>query len=179
MFKDEARNDYFNWLYDIACADRFSNELSYRKLLIYLHTREFTYVIEKDKSRAADGVDLRCRFAQEISDMRVVEWLSGPCSVLEMMVALSLRCEETIMDDPKFGNRTSQWFWRMVANLGFGYMNDKRFDKKEADAIVNRFLDRRFSPNGNGGLFTIRDCEYDLRDVEIWTTMLWWLDSIM
>lgn len=179
MIKDEVINEYFNWLYNIVCADRYSDNLSYRKLLMFLHSREFTYTIKKDKSRAADGVDLRYRFAQESHRGYVSKYLDGPCSVLEMMVALSLRCEETIMDDPQFGNRTSQWFWGMIANLGLGYMNDKRFDRKEADIIIDRFLYRDFSPNGAGGLFTVRNCSQDLRDIEIWTIMLWYLDSIM
>lgn len=179
MRDEEIINEYFDWLYDIVCADRYSSDLTYRKLLMFLHDQEFTWIIKKDRNRAADGVDLRYRFAQERGYQRVPACLDKPCSVLEMMIALSLRCEETIMDDPQFGNRTGQWFWKMIVNLGLGYMNDKRFDKNEAGAIVLRLLNRDFNSDGSGGLFTIRNCEYDLRDVEIWTTMLWWLDSII
>ena len=39
------------------------------------------------------------------------------CSVLEMMVALAICCEETYMDNPNIGNRTGQWFWNMVKNI--------------------------------------------------------------
>lgn len=179
MTKDKIINEYFNWLYDLVCGDRYSDSISYKKLLDYLHSREFTYTIREDKNRAADGVDLRYRFAQEYHRGYVPNCLDGPCSILEMMVALSLRCEETIMDDPQIGNRTSQWFWSMIANLGLGYMNDKRFDREGADNIIDRFLNREFRPNGSGGLFTLRDCDQDLRDVEIWTIMLWYLDSIL
>lgn len=178
MRKDEILNEYFEWLYQLVCGDRYSNAISYKKLLAYLHRTEFTYLLSKDKNRAADGVDLRYRFSKERYHGHVPSCLDGPCSILEMMVALAIRCEETIMDDPKIGDRTSQWFWGMVTNMGLGYMSDNRFDEHVAKEIIDRFLNRDYSQNGRGGLFTVRNCEYDLTNIEIWTQMLWFLDSI-
>ena len=65
MRKDEILNEYFEWLYRLVCGDRYSNAISYKKLLVYLHRTEFTYLLSKDKNRAADGVDLRYRFSKE------------------------------------------------------------------------------------------------------------------
>lgn len=178
MRKDEILNEYFEWLYRLVCGDRYSNAISYKKLLAYLHRTEFTYLLSKDKNRAADGVDLRYRFSKERYHGHVPSCLDEPCSILEMMVALAIRCEETIMDDPKIGDRTSQWFWGMVTNMGLGYMSDNRFDEHVAKEIIDRFLNRDYSQNGRGGLFTVRNCEYDLTNIEIWTQMLWFLDSI-
>ena len=178
MRKDEILNEYFEWLYRLVCGDRYSNEISYKKLLAYLHRTEFTYLLSKDKNRAADGVDLRYRFSKERYHGHVPSCLDGPCSILEMMVALAIRCEETIMDDPKIGDRTSQWVWGMVTNMGLGYMSDNRFDERAAKEIIDRFLNRDYSQNGRGGLFTVRNCEYDLTNIEIWTQMLWFLDNI-
>lgn len=178
MRKDEILNEYFEWLYRLVCGDRYSNSISYKKLLAYLHRTEFTYLLSKDKNRAADGVDLRYRFSKERYHGHVPSCLDGPCSIFEMMVALAIRCEETIMDDPKIGDRTSQWFWGMVTNMGLGYMSDNRFDEHVAKEIIDRFLNRDYSQNGRGGLFTVRNCEYDLTNIEIWTQMLWFLDSI-
>ena len=45
------------------------------------------------------------------------------CSVLEMMIALAIRCEEHIMDDPDVGNRTGQWFWKDVYKRQDLYMS--------------------------------------------------------
>ena len=98
--------------------------------------------------------------------------------MLEMMIALSIRCEETIMDDPRVGNRTGQWFWSMITNLGLGGMVDSQFDKRFTDETINRFLRRRYAPNGTGGLFTIKNCNRDLRTVGIWCQLCWYLDSI-
>ena len=180
MDKDGVINEYFNWLCDLVCKNKFSDTVSYRKLLMYLHDKEFTYAIKKDKSRAADGLNLRYRFSLGGYDYGYIsECLDGPCSILEMMVALAVRCEETIMDDPQIGDRTSQWFWGMITNLGFGYMNDKRFDENIADEIIDKFLNREYSPDGHGGLFVIRNCNEDLRVIEIWTQMCHYLSSLM
>lgn len=179
MKKEEVIAQYFDWLYEIVCDKRYSKEISYRKLLSYLHNTEFKYVMRKDKSRASDGVNLRYRFELACDCMPIEKYLDKPCSVLEMMIALSIRCEENIMDDPQIGNRTRQWFWGMITNLGFGNMTDDRFDRKVVDIIMEKFLTREYSPNGRGGLFTIRNCSEDMRKVEIWTQMLYYLDTMM
>lgn len=172
-------NAYFKWLYDLACGDLYAEEISYRKLLMHLHNVPFRYSILRDENRAEDGIDLRRRFAYDYSDINDAdEYLTDPCSVLEMMLALSLRCEENIMDDPDMGDRTKQWFWGMISNLGLGSMSDDQYDKRYVDHILNRFLDRDYDPDGKGGLFTVRNCEYDLRDIEIWVQLLWYLDNI-
>jgi hypothetical protein len=137
-----------------------------------------------DENRALDGIELRYRFAHykgidfypTIKD--VESYLDGPCSVLEMMVALAMRCEDTIMDDAKVGDRTKQWFWGMITSLGLGGMRDDLFDKRYVTDILERFLNREYEPNGKGGLFYIRSCDKDLRDVEIWHQLLWYLNSI-
>ena len=82
------------------------------------------------------------------------------------------------MDDPSVGDRTGQWFWKMVVNLGLGSMTDSKFNLEEAESIITRFLNREYEPDGRGGLFTVRNCECDLRDVEIWVQMMWFLDGI-
>lgn len=171
MTHDDILNDYFEWLSDTVCGTRFSDSISYKKLLMHLHNTEFRYSIPKDDNRADDGVHLRYRFAGHL-------W-PGKCSVLELMVALSIRCEEFITDDPKIGNRTSQWFWNMISSLGLNGMRDDKYDRTYVDYILDRFMDREYSPNGEGGLFTIKNCEYDMRNIEIWNQLCWYLDSIV
>ena len=137
------------------------------------------FLLPKDENRAEDGIALRYRFAYGYHSPASAEtFLDGPCSVLEMMVALAIRCEETIMDNPLIGDRTGQWFWGMIVSLGLGSMMDDRFDEDYVDFVINRFLNREYEPNGKGGLFTIKNCVQDLRDVEIWYQICWYLDSI-
>lgn len=174
MIKDR----YFDWLYDLVCEERYSKNISYRKLLGYLHDTEFRYSIPRDENRASDGVNLRWRYSDTHGFDDIPEELYGPCSVLEMMIALAIRCEENIMDDPNVGDRTGQWFWGMIVSLGLGGMTDSRYDKDFVMDTVDIFLERDYEPDGRGGLFTIRDCTRDLRDVEIWYQLCWYLDSI-
>jgi hypothetical protein len=183
MNRHDIREEYFKWLYDIVCKDRHVDGISYIKLLRQLHDTEFTYLIKRDENRAESGIDLRYRFAitegyKDISD-QVLRELDAPCSVLEMMVALALSCEENIMDDASYGNRTGQWFWAMIVSLGLGRFTDARYDRRLVNAAMSRFLNREYEPNGKGGLFTIRNCDADLREEEIWVQMCWYLDSIM
>ena len=174
---DRIKDEYFDWLYDTVCKGRAHNNTSYRKLFMFLHDIEFTFTIGKDMNRARDGVDLRYRFAMLYDDDRIMDILDGPCSVLEMMVALAVRCEETIMDDTRYGDRTGQWFWEMMSNLGIGNMFDERFDAEFVEEKISIFLDRDYTPDGKGGLFYIKGCQDDLRDVEIWTQLCWYLDK--
>lgn len=176
---DIVSNEYFEWLCTLITNQNI-NKSSYRKLLAYLHTTPFRYVIPRDENRAEDGMELRYRFAYEGTEVPCADsYLDGPCSVLEMMVALTLKCEETIMDDPSVGDRTRQWFWNMITNLGLGTMSDDNYDKRYVIEVVNRFLDRDYEPNGRGGLFFIRNTDTDLRGVEIWHQLCWYLDSIV
>ena len=175
MTHDSLIEEYFEWLCEIVYGSNYSKRISYDKLLIHLHETEFRYLIPRDRNCAEHGIYLRYRFADDLSD-----YIEGPCSVLEMMVALALRCEENIMDDPVMRNRTSQWFWEMIVNLGLGAMYDERYDEAYVDDVIKRFLNREYDPDGSGGLFRIRDVYFDadLRRVEIWHQLCWYLDSI-
>lgn len=175
----KIRDEYFKWLIELISYDRFGNT-SFIKLLTHLHETEFTYTIKKDSNREADGIDLRYRFALTMKKYPDAElYLDGPCSVLEMMVGLANRCEETIMDDTRYGDRTDQWFWQMINSLGLGSMYDELYDEAYVSSCIITFLKRRYSPDGRGGLFTIRGCKHDLRKVEIWYQLNWYLDTIV
>jgi len=179
MTEKSLNIEYFDWMYRLVCDRRHS---SYRQLLYFLNNVDFRYSIDMDGNREEDGIDLRYRFGNEnsLNSAVIATFLDNhPCSVLEMMIALAIRCEEHIMDDPDIGNRTGQWFWNMVKNLGLQRMRDDIFDEEFVNDVIERFLDREYEPNGKGGLFTVEHCKYDLRSVEIWYQMCWYLDEII
>ena len=131
--QDVVENEYFEWLYNYVCKNKVHSKISYRNLLMMLHETEFIFSIPNDENRAVDGENLRYRFELEFEEregMGLPCKITGPCSVLEMMIALAIRCEETIMDDPLYGDRTAQWFWRMMSNLGLGLMTDDIYDRE-------------------------------------------------
>ena len=180
MRHDKLHDEYFEWLCNKVSGCRDNSR--YTQLFEYLFNKEFTYILDMDENRFKDGIELRYRFAYEenYSDDDISNsFKREPCSVLEMMVALALRCEETIMDDPTLGNRTGQWFWGMIASLGLGSMSDDKYDKAYVNAIISRFLSRDYEPNGKGGLFTVKNCEQDMRDIEIWHQLCLYLNSIV
>lgn len=177
MSKMRIQNEYLNWMTDLI-FDR--KHIDYSKLLEYLNGLEFQYILPMDGNRAEDGINLRYRFGYEHSypDAMIASYLDDrPCSVLEMLIALSHRCEEQIMNDPEIGDRTSQWFWDMINSLGLDSMDNANFDDKYIDNVIFRFMDRKYEKNGKGGLFTIEDCRYDMRSVEIWYQMNWYIDK--
>lgn len=179
--KDRLENKYFEYLYNWMCDDRFGDDISYKKLFTHLHMTDFTYSIYKDKNRAEDGLSLRYNICRAIKAEQLYNneyYLNKPCSVLEMLIALAVKCED-IMDDLEYGDRTTQWFWGMINNLGLGAMYDSRFDKEYVEKCIKRFLTRTYKPDGRGGLFTIRNCESDLREVEIWYQLCWYLHAFV
>ena len=176
MTRREVKNVYFEWIYSTVCDQK---RHSYRKLLRYLYSMQFQVVMDMDENRSYDGEDLRYRFGREYygennpnRNAIVASYLDDePCSVLEMMAALAIRCEEHIMSNDKFGDRTSLWFMLMLENLGLMGMYDSRFDEQYVDDIIYNFMYRHYDREGHGNIFTIEGYEGDLRCMEIWYQM--------
>ncbi len=165
-------DSYFNWMiYKINGGGIYFCPQHYYWLLERLDSIEFTWLLPGDENRAQDGIDLRKRYiSTPLGDERDVESRTW-CSMLEMMVALSIRCEEHIMDDPDKGDRVSLWFLTMVKSLGLSEMHDKHYISDEVDQIIENFLTRNYKPNGKGGLFWIPCYKGDMRKMEIWYQM--------
>lgn len=177
--EDRVRSDYFEWMYDLMCEGRFAKTITYRQLFTFLHDVEFVYFVPHDENRAEDGIALRYRFCM-LHDCTDLEYcLDGPCSVLEMMVALAIRCEEQIMCDPEKGDRTAQWFWGMMSSLGISGQTDYNFNDWLVNDVITIFLNREYEPNGKGGLFTIRGWDRDAREAEIWYQLMAYLNTLV
>ncbi len=177
MTRNKTNTKYFEWMCKLSGVEE-----QYFNLLNLLHNIEFTYIFGNDGNRAEDGIDLRYRFGYEFDyaqSMISVYLDDKSCSVLEMLIALSMRCEENIMDNPDVGNRTGYWFWIMLDSLGLSTMKNDILDESYVRCIIDSFLNREYGPDGAGGLFTIINCDRDLRGVEIWYQMCWYLDSII
>lgn len=176
--EDRIKSDYFEWMYDLVGGGGYSPSTSFRKLLTFLHDTEFVYFVPYDENRAAEGIGLRYRYClyHDCEDLEV--YLDGPCSVLEMIVALAIHCEG-IVDDPEKGDRTGQWFWNMITNMGLGGMTDYNFDERLVDEVVTRFLRREYDADGTGGLFRVRGWQRDMRTAEIWHQLMAYINSMV
>lgn len=172
----EMQNDYFEWMCSLIASKKHD-----QRLLIHLHDVAFAYIIPMDSNRAEDGMELRYRFGRENGyDERIVATYldDRDCSVLEMMIALALRCEDT-MYDPDIGDQTARWFWDMVDSLGLTNMTGERYNKQYVDATIDILLNREYRRNGEGGLFTVKNSDVDMRSIEIWYQMSKYLNDIL
>lgn len=177
---NELAESYFDWMYHIVCDDGYYNRVSYKVLLNYLFNKDYIPFLEMDRNREVDGIGLRRDFALDCNvpiDLVETNFELKKCSILEMMIALSIRGER-IMHDPSLGDRTGQWFWNMIVSLGLNHMNDREFNEQVCDLIIFNFLHNQYEPYGKGGLFTLTNCNVDLTSVEIWNQFMWYLNEI-
>lgn len=176
MRYSDAADDYYRWLLNKVHWREYG---SYERVLYRLFKTEFYWILPRDRNRADDGLELREDFAME-AGYPLFFWrgyLPDYCTVLEMMVALAQACEERIMGDPLVGDRTHIWFWTMMNKLRLDEFTDRRFDQELVDSAIETFLKREYSPNGDGSLFGVLKCREDLRDVELWYQLNYYLSE--
>lgn len=162
---EKAIYDYFYWI-----IGKIGRDERYDGLLWGLFETEFTWINHLDRHRAEDGLNLRGEFLEN-SFYRGDIFMEKPCSVLEMMVALSVRIEENVIGDPDLCI-----FWRMLNNLG---LLNEGLNGFEVDILVENWLERRFDRHGNGSICPIRSGKTDQRRNDIWGQMMWFLDEIV
>ncbi len=165
---------YIDWMLGLIGSSL--RETEYSQLIWLLYGTDFRCSMGQDVYRIEDGFELRRQFSEWYpAARRIRSFWKKRCSVLELMIALAKRCEENIMEDPVYGDRTGQWFFEMLKSLGLDGMTDDAFDGEEAADILERFLDREYGSNGAGGLFTVRSGRWDMRRTDIWYQMMHWL----
>lgn len=157
---------FFKWLYSQVGNVRLRNPTrTYWKLFRQLYSKEFVWLIPNDDNRLEDGRELRQVFAREQRiDIHDPLWLSMGCSMLEMLIGLSIRLN---FEEDRWA--IDEWFWHLLRNLNITYCNDA---SDYIPQIVEELLDdlnwRTYDPDGQGGLFPLQYPEHDQREVEIW-----------
>lgn len=181
MTDNNIEDIYFNWLYDKICCTKAYKVISYYNVLRLLFNKPFSFTIDMDSNRASDGIGLRYAFdmANDPDNLIATNMIQSTCSVLEMMYALSIKIEHEIMDDPRYGDRTNQWFWEMMKNLGLSMMTDDNYDEEIANEIINIFIYREYDYDGKGNIFYVRNSDVDLRNLELWVQAECYLDRMI
>lgn len=143
------RERYFHWLLKYIGNGVFRRD-SYFELLEYLFNTEYCWSIPMDENRAADGIDLRHRFVMECNENQEDSYiyLSGPASVLEVLIALSIRMEQIARGTIDL-SKSGQWFWGMIKNLNILDCYDGNFDYGK----VKYFLGEWFNEDSKIGIF--------------------------
>lgn len=157
-------DDYYLWLNSLV------NDGNYDKLIRYLYEHEYRWQFTLDSNRAAGGVNLRNEFAYE-QGIDVQDVRSGPCSILEMLIALTKRMVEILTMD------VCDWFWDLMRNLGLDRYDDRNFDEIAVGYILDVWLNRAYDSHGNGSLFPLSNYTGDCRNLDIWGQMNAWIEE--
>jgi hypothetical protein len=173
--------DYVNWLYGVVDGFNYPN---YQNLMLCLNDIPFICVLERDDSRARDALNLRENFVDNYGFRYIPDQINyfynEEYSVLEVLIALSIKCDSQVMGDIKKGNRTADWFWRMIKNLGLFRFTNETFGPitvNQINNIVNIFVYRRYNFDGKGGIFPLQNPPGDERKVELWYQMMSYLNE--
>lgn len=177
MSSKHVLDDYFDWLYFIVVRDNRIKRKSYRKLLSLLHSIDFEYSVDYDENRAYDGRNLRWWYVDDGGDASIFDW-EQPCTVLEVLIGMAFQMKN-IMEDPEEYTDVDRWFWMMLENIDLADMSNSKFNKRYVLDRVDMFMHRTYDSDGDGNIFYIKDCREDLREVELWCQMCWYLDSIL
>lgn len=165
---------YCRKLISIIFKSTYGSE-TYNNLFMHLYSCDFTWPrsVPRDENRAEDGIRLR----REMGFGEILQ--DKPCSILEMLIALAIRIEECYMHDREKGDRTSQWFWEMLVNMGVGAQSDRNYDPAYVNSCIERFIRREYDADGgNGGIFVLENPREDLRNVDIWYQAMWYVTEI-
>lgn len=158
---------YLNWLYGQVASVKTRHKVrTFWRLFDQLNSTIFVAVVPHDENRIADAKDLRYEFLTEHEDEQGdPEWTRLPCSMLELLIVLS-RALAFEMDD-----KPETWFWHLLEVLNLEQFNDREYDSHAQEVITNtveRVIWRTYEPNGDGGLFPLRNPARDQRKVELW-----------
>lgn len=165
MLSNEMWDDYLEWLI-WRCG--LEKEQRFNRLFEILHNINFVFYMGRDENREIDGFDLREKY--EIPDVYLdfeEDFINRECSVMEMLVALSIRVDSDIIGDPGEEN-PSEFFIKMLENLGLDRFEGERFKRVDVCYIVDRWLRRGFDHNGYGSPFPVKMDHRDQRKLEIW-----------
>ena len=161
------KNVYYRWLISQVC-DKSYDSRYYSKLLFDLFNIDFTWTIPLDENRELGGLKLR----EEYPYNGMAK--DQPCSMLEMMVALSLRVEREYLRE---GERII-FFWDMIKSLGLYGNDDYNYDSDLTDAVISNLLGHTYRADGKGGLFKLQNPPDDMRDVQIWQQAMWYISEV-
>lgn len=141
----------------LAAPTNFNEELFYIAWDI-----EYVPTIPNDKNRRQDGIDLRALYVRDTSNGLPA---LGECSILEFLIALSMRLNEQDYDH-SMPDRYGAWFWILIDNLGI--IEGESPTIRQAFERINT---RDYAFDGYGGLFPLKQPRQDQREIEVWYQM--------
>lgn len=162
MTEHEVMTGYFRWLTSFVandCLHRYSIE-SYHDLLYRLFLTPFSYRNPMDENRYYDGIELRYEYGRDagLEDPIIAQMDREDCSILEMLVAVSIRFDNEIIAHGE--DRTGEFFWDALENLKLTSMSDDSYDDEYVGMILHVL-------NESGVVFDVPEEGY-LASYDIW-----------
>ena len=160
---DSLDDQYLEWLYNQV--GRQVRNIEHWDLLYAMQNYDFVMLVPNDDNRMRDGEELRKEFTSETGNQPSNSWMSMGCTVMEMLIGVA-RHLSFEMD-----GEVGEWFWHLVGNLGVIHFNDRRFEPRTVEQVLENLVWRQYNYDGSGGLFPLREPHQDQRHVEIWFQM--------
>ena len=179
--RSDLQNLYFDWMINILFNDVVEKD-AYIELLMVLNSIPFEWSLERDENRQKDAQDLRYMFGNVCgySEAQICQELDiVPPSLLEVIVALINRVQDSILYDPDQQDHNQEIFIDILKSLKIDQYRGRVSQVEAVDIhdAVYAFYDRNYSYYGEGGLFTVSNPKNDMRDTEIWFQFMWYLDE--
>lgn len=185
-YKHDIFKHYIKWLMDKIGGDYYEN------LLYFLWQIDYVPEYELDQNWYQRGMDLRYEFWKStVGNFDVPGYddrknFKKNCSILEMMVALSIEAADRIgngavWSDPK------DWFHAMIENLGLSQSTNSNFELyrtfvgREIDNIMAHQIDKLGGPYNwfvldRHDLSKIYDGKHvDMSKMDIWHQLNCWI----
>lgn len=155
---------YLGWLYDQVVPA--GDASTYSQTLNILFTNEYVPRHPMDENRAIDGIGLRSEWLDAYDHTVYIppNWVDEPCSILEMIVALSRRCE---FQTTSISAQT--WAMTLLNNMGV-WFSDIELD----DDIRRRvYHSIELFESGQTTIFPTDTQDYDQ---QLWYQMMEYID---
>lgn len=164
-------SEYLNWIFDSYWKPNY--KFLFEALL------EYSFIPDMknhplDESRNMYGIDLRSAYEYETGGTCDI---FGEASFLEMLVGLAKQLENQILWD-MVNDRTGEWVWMMLDNMGLSYFDDVHFNKLKVFHMIEDFNNHKYEANGKGGLFYVEDPPAPMNETDIWVQANWWSNTI-
>lgn len=172
---DVTDDEYFSWI--VGLVDDETHD-KHDKVLKIMYGTPFKYVVDNDVNRIEDGLNLRHIFCEDYGFE--LGYLTRPCSVLEVLVALACRINDDIMPDSD--ETAADWFWEMMRNLNLERFDDDAMhilphSLEEVHSILTRFMFRQYVNTKSGNIFAFDKEPEDIIDTELWYQMQFYIEE--
>lgn len=157
---------YRNWLMDIVdLTDDYSD------LCDTLLSIEFEYSVGNDCDRAEDGLELRREF-EELVRAKCSD--NTPCTMLEMLVAVSSRAAELMYEGDE-GESPGYYFWIFIVNLGLNRCHNREDFRRQQRKIVDVCATYMSRSDENVDIVVVNHPPRKWAKMEIWKKINWFL----